>query len=95
MIRTEFLEKLSETAREWRLTASNKILFGQSTIVCPIEKVYADESGEEMSYFSAARFLGLSDKDRISIVDAADNVVDSLYFDPQLRQELLKATGLA
>jgi hypothetical protein len=94
----EFLEKLAQTPREWRID-HGRFIRRQVTIfgacACPITSLVTDDDGTVVSsgrYRSAGIKLGLDDRLICRIADAADDVEGA---DQDLRNRLLEATGLA
>lgn len=84
------LEKAAPLPREWRFHPYSMKL--RSGLCCPISMLDPEGPACSMRYFGSAKRLGLSDLDRESIVDAADNRPGH---DLALRARLLDACGLA
>lgn len=92
----EFLERLSQTPRTWYVVGGLRVRcdargFGRR-LYCPITAVTGvwEDTGRAVS---AGVQIGLSRKDAVNLVLAADNTLDN---DPlrQLRQQLERACGL-
>lgn len=91
MTKEEFLHKLSQTPREWRLCNEQLRLDAGNVWVCPITAVAGGEL-PVMQFEEAAEALELDPALTAAIVCAADN-----YFGPghlALRRELLAACGI-
>lgn len=87
----EFLDKLSETPRDWYYTEEGRIRrrrYGLQ-IQCPITALCDKDF---LLHRECAHQLGLSDNDRTEIIQVAD-LIRPVY-DHDLRVKLLKACGL-
>lgn len=103
MTRDEFFALLAETPRTWCVTAGDNVRDGECGY-CPIIAValFLDKNTWPVSNIQARQigeFLGLSIHDIVTIVDAADNVIDINHVPDRdeivaVRTQLFAACGL-
>lgn len=88
----EFLDKLSETPRDWYIRRG--LIRRRGDDQCPITALCdKDVTLSREPYTECGHQLGLSDKDLKEIIKAADST-RLLPYDHDLRMRLLKACGL-
>ena len=94
----EFLERLRETPRCWKLTSGKYIRLRMADrshvwTACPITSMGSRELYSSCHYRSVAEELGMERELRDQIVAAADMLPEHGY-DHKLRAKLLEACGL-